>query len=85
MGACVSIFDEPRRLKFSLFKSWRINMEAKVQNMIRMKDEMDFFSLIESKLEKQGFEVLETLPPDRNTGNNAKADYIYRPRSRYTY
>lgn len=60
-------------------------MEAKVQNMIRMKDEMDFFSLIERRLEKEGFEVLETLPPDRKSGNNAEPDYTYRPRSRYTY
>lgn len=65
--------------------SWRINMEAKVQNMIRMKDEMDFFSLIERKLEKLGFEVLETLPPDGNARNNAKANFTYRSPSRFTY
>jgi hypothetical protein len=41
-----------------------MKMEAKVQNMIWVTDELDFFTLIEKKLEKQGFEVLETLPPD---------------------
>jgi hypothetical protein len=39
-------------------------MEAKDQNMIWMTDEMDFFTLINKKLEEQGFEVLETLSPE---------------------
>jgi len=37
-------------------------MEAKVQDMIEMKDEREFFTLIERKMKKEGFEVLETLP-----------------------
>jgi hypothetical protein len=59
-----SIFEGWRRLTFLLSNSWRIKMEAKDQNVIKMKDEMDFFTMIEKKLEQQGFEVLETLPPD---------------------
>jgi hypothetical protein len=37
-------------------------MEAKDQKMIKLKDEIDFFILIERKLAQNGFEVLETLP-----------------------
>lgn len=85
-----SIFEEQWRLKFSLSKSWRIKMEAKDQNMIWMKDEMDFFSLIERKLEEQGFEVIETLPPDRLStdrleGNRLKSIFAYRSSSRLAY
>ena len=53
-------------------------MEAKVQNMIQMTDEMDFFSLIERKLEEQGFEVLETLPPDRLSYERLSSDRTSR-------
>ena len=55
-------------------------MEAKVQNMIRMTDEMDFFTLIEKKMEDQGFEVLETLPPERlfpKRTNDDKSRFIH--------
>ena len=75
-------------------------MEAKDQNMIWMKDEINFFTLIERKLEKQGFEVLETLPPDRlpsgrlstdrlstdrMDGNRLKSIFAYRSSSRFAY
>lgn len=60
-------------------------MEANDQNMIKMKDEMDFFTLIERKLEQQGFEVLETLPPDRNSRNRLKSNFTYRSKSRFAY
>ncbi|UCE40458.1 MAG: hypothetical protein JSV17_13500 [Candidatus Aminicenantes bacterium] len=60
-------------------------MEAKVQNMIRMTDEMDFFTLIERKLEEQGFEVLETLPPDRLEGSTLKLNFANRATGRVTY
>lgn len=70
-------------------------MEAKDQNMIWMKNEMDFFTLIERKLEKQGFEVLETLPPDRLStdrlpsdrmdGSRVKLIFAYRSSNRLAY
>ena len=60
-------------------------MEAKQQNAIMMKDEMDFFAMIERKLEQQGFEVLETLPPDRNTGNRSKPVFAYKSFKRFAY
>jgi hypothetical protein len=60
-------------------------MEADNQNMIKMKDEMDFFTLIERKMEQQGFEVLETLPPDRNSRNRLISNFTYRSKSRFAY
>lgn len=70
-------------------------MEAKDQNMIWMKDEMDFFTLIERRLEEQGFEVIETLPSDRLStdrlssdkleGNRLKLIFAYRSSSRLAY
>ena len=65
-------------------------MEAKDQNMIWMTDEMDFFSLIEKKLEEQGFEVLETLPPDslsidRTVMDRMKSMFDKRSSSRFAY
>ena len=60
-------------------------MEADNQNMISMKDEMDFFILIERKLEHQGFEVIETLPPDRNSRNRLISNFTYRSKSRFAY
>jgi len=51
-------------------------MEAKDQNMIWMNDEMDFFTLIEKKLEEQGFEVLETLPPSRPATDRLSSDRL---------
>lgn len=65
-------------------------MEASDQNMIKMKDEMDFFTLIERKMEQQGFEVLKTLPPerlssDRKEGNRLKLNFAYRSKSRFAY
>lgn len=38
-------------------------MQAKVRELITLKDECEFFDLIEKKMKEQGFEVLETLPP----------------------
>jgi hypothetical protein len=37
-------------------------MEAKDQDTIELKDEMEFFILIEKRLEQKGFKVLETVP-----------------------
>ena len=37
-------------------------MEAKDQDTIELKDEMEFFILIEKKMEQNGFKVLETMP-----------------------
>jgi hypothetical protein len=53
-------------------------LEAEDQSIIKMKDEMDFFTLIENKLEQQGFEVLETLPPDDNSRDKSNAIFSYR-------
>ncbi len=61
------------------------NMEAKDQSIITMKNEADFFILIERKLKKQGFEVVETLPPDKNSRNARKAIFIDRATSRISY
>jgi hypothetical protein len=61
------------------------NMEAKDQNIITMKNEVDFFILIERKLEKQGFEVVETLPPDKHGRNARKAVFVDRSTSRFAY
>jgi hypothetical protein len=60
-------------------------MEAKDQNMIKMKDEMDFFILIERKLEQEGFRVLETLPPDRNRKDKSESFFTTRSTSRFAY
>jgi hypothetical protein len=60
-------------------------MEAKGQEVIKMKDEINFFSLIERKLKQQGFEVLETLPPDQNSRNNSKTVITHRSTSRIAY
>ncbi len=38
-------------------------MEAKVREVITLKNEGEFFDLIEKKMREQGFEVLETLSP----------------------
>jgi hypothetical protein len=60
-------------------------MEAKDQSMIKMKDEMDFFTLIERKLEQEGFKVLETLPPQKNHRNKSKSVFTYRSTRRFAY
>ncbi len=49
-------------------------MEAKDQNTIKMKNELDFFALIEKKLEENGFEVLETSIPNRLTSDRLSSD-----------
>lgn len=71
--------------KIFALKELEDKMEAKVQNIIRMKDETDFFSLIERKLKKLGFEVLETLPPDKNSRDDAKEIYAFRSPKSCTY
>lgn len=38
-------------------------MEDKDREMLEMKDVKEFFTLIEKKMEKEGFKVIETLPP----------------------
>ena len=48
--------------KIFAHKELEEKMEAKDQRMINLKDEIDFFILIERKLAQNGFEVLETLP-----------------------
>jgi hypothetical protein len=70
--------------------SGRREMEAKVQDMVMMTDEMDFFSLIERRLEEEGFEVLETLPPDRTSSgrsniSGSKSFFTKRSSSRFAY
>jgi hypothetical protein len=57
-------------------------MEAKDQNMIWMTDEKDFFSLIEEKLEEQGYEVLETMPPSKLSTSRLSSD---RSSNRFAY
>ena len=37
-------------------------MEAKARGPITLKNECEFFDLIDKKMKEQGFEVLETLP-----------------------
>jgi hypothetical protein len=37
--------------------------EAKESRILTVKDENIFFSLIEERLEQQGFELLDTFPP----------------------
>jgi hypothetical protein len=59
-------------------------MEAKDQIMIKMNNEMDFFSLIEKKLKKEGFKVLETLPPGRKNKNTPDLMYTTRSESRFS-
>jgi DNA-binding response OmpR family regulator len=38
-------------------------MEEKGSKILMVKDEKEFYSLIEERLEKQGYEVFETTPP----------------------
>jgi hypothetical protein len=59
-------------------------MEAKDQNMIWMTDELDFFTLIERKLEEQGFEVLETLFPD-SLSDRLSSNKMGRSSNRFAY
>lgn len=54
-------------------------MEAEDQSLLKMKDERDFFALIEKKLEQQGFQVLETLPPGGSDLRKPHASYPLRP------
>jgi hypothetical protein len=67
-----------------------MKMEAKVQDTIWITDEMDFFAMIEKKLEVQGFEVLETLPPgrqipDSHSRNRVKQILANRSSNRFAY
>jgi len=71
--------------KIFAHKELEEKMVAKDQSMIRMKDEMDFFTLIERKLEEEGFRVLETLPPDGNTKNKSDPLFTARSSSRFNY
>jgi hypothetical protein len=88
-----SIFDEKARLKF-LLQGAGGKMEAKDQNTIWMKNELDFFDLIEKKLEEQGFEVLETSLPNRMTSDKLSSErtegtlktvYANRSTGRFAY
>lgn len=40
----------------------KIQMEEKGSKILMVKDEKEFYSLIEERLEKQGYEVFETTP-----------------------
>ena len=53
---------KPVATKIFAHKELEEKMEAKDQDMIELKDEMEFFILIEKKLEQKGFKVLETMP-----------------------
>jgi hypothetical protein len=60
-------------------------MEAEDQNLLKTKDERDFFALIEKKMEQQGFQVLETLPPEGNGLRKPHANYPLRPAGHIAY
>ena len=60
-------------------------MEAEDRNLLTMKDERDFFALIERKLEQQGYQVLETLSPGSKEHRKPKADYPFRPVGHIAY
>ncbi len=60
-------------------------MEVEDQNLLTMKDERDFFALIEKKLEQQGYQVLETLPPEGREHRKPPADYPFRPVGHIVY
>jgi len=55
-------------------------MEAKVRDAITLKSEIDFFDLIEKRLEQQGFEVLETLTlqSERKTKESLAQKFVSR-------
>jgi len=46
-------------------------METKGSKILMVKDEKEFYSLIEERMEEQGFEVFETFPP-----LSRESDYI---------
>jgi len=46
-------------------------LETKGSNILMVKDEKEFYSLIEERMEEQGFEVFETYPP-----LSRESDYI---------
>ncbi len=58
-------------------------MEAKVRDAIILKNEIDFFDLIEKRLEQQGFEVLETLTSQRV--RKTKESLVQKFFSRFAY
>ena len=60
-------------------------MEAEDRNPLTMKDERDFFALIEKKLEQQGYQVLETLPPEGREHGKPHAGYRFRPAGHIAY
>lgn len=60
-------------------------MEAKGKIVITMDNEADFFILIERKLKKQGYEIIETLPPDRSSRNAKRAFFTERANDRISY
>jgi len=62
-----SIFYSVRRLISLLTGSVEDNMDAKGQDTIKAKSEMQFFELIDKRMAQQGFEVLETVCSDRNS------------------
>jgi len=44
-------------------------MEKKGSRILKVKDEKEFYALIEERLEEQGFQVFKTSPPYRETSN----------------
>jgi hypothetical protein len=84
---CISIFFGFGRLIFLPARregnSVGEKMEAKVSRVITLKSEIDFYDLIEKRLEQQGFEVLETLTPQIE--RKPKESLAHRFVSRFTY
>jgi hypothetical protein len=66
--------------KFFARKELEEKMEAKDQDTIELKDEMEFFILIEQKLEQNGFKVLETMPLAVADLPVAKPEELHRSR-----
>lgn len=60
-------------------------MEAEDRNLLTMKDERDFFALIEKKLKQQGYQVLETVPPEGKENRAPQTDYPLRPVGHIAY
>ncbi len=71
--------------KFFARKKLEEKMEAEGRRFLKMKDERDFFALIEKRLEQHGFEVIETLPPDRKNRRKFPATLHHRPISHTVY
>lgn len=67
-----SIFSTAGRLISLLTGSTEDKMEAKGQNTLKTRSEMDFFELIERRLTQQGYEVLDTVCPNSKSAVHSK-------------